>query len=203
MSEARDWFSSATHGFLEVVGRVRPEHLDQPGLGEWDVRALLGHTTRAFLTIETYLVGDAADLPTGLTAVEYYQAARPVLREGSGIAERGRQAGRDLGEDPVGAAQQIARRVLSLVSRTRDDAVLTTPFGTMALGEYLRTRAFELTVHSIDLARAVDAPVPGLLRAACRPAICLAAAAGTSEQAVDALLALTGRRSLPPGFSVL
>ena len=28
----------------------------EPGLGEWDVRSLVGHTSRALLTVETYLV---------------------------------------------------------------------------------------------------------------------------------------------------
>ena len=28
---------------------------ERPGLGEWDIRALVGHTSRSLLTVEIYL----------------------------------------------------------------------------------------------------------------------------------------------------
>ena len=80
---------------------------------------------------------------------------------------------------------------------------MTTPFGTMTLTAYLPTRAFELTVHGLDLARAVEvAPCTDLALAA-RAALSLVAALATTDQAVSALLALTGRHGLPEGFSLL
>jgi hypothetical protein len=46
-ADAADWFVGTT----ALVG----DRWNQPGLGEWDVRALVGHTSRSFLTVETYL----------------------------------------------------------------------------------------------------------------------------------------------------
>ena len=39
----------------------------EPGLGEWDVRSLVGHTSRALLTVETYLASPAEVVKVGST----------------------------------------------------------------------------------------------------------------------------------------
>ena len=46
--------------------------MDEPGLGEWDVRSLVGHTSRALLTVETYLSRPAEVVEVESTA-EYYR----------------------------------------------------------------------------------------------------------------------------------
>ena len=46
-ADAAQWFVTTT---ALVDGRW-----DAPGLGEWDVRSLVGHTSRSLLTVETYL----------------------------------------------------------------------------------------------------------------------------------------------------
>jgi hypothetical protein len=71
------------------------------------------------------------------------------------------------------------------------------------LSEYLRTRVFELIVHSIDLSRAtgiaVNVPESGLaLAAGLATGITVSRGFGP-----DLLLALTGRASMPEGFSVV
>ena len=48
-------FEQAADFYLATVDRIRPDQWDQPGLGVWSVRDLVGHTSRAFLTVETYL----------------------------------------------------------------------------------------------------------------------------------------------------
>jgi hypothetical protein len=69
---------------------------------------------------------------------------------------------------------------------------------------YLPTRTFELTVHTLDLVGALGVAAPPVLDepvAACLELAAAAAARGASGAAV--LLALAGRRGLPPGFSVV
>lgn len=74
----------------------------------------------------------------------------------------------------------------------------------MTLAGYLPTRVFELTVHGIDLARALDVDPPVTLG----PGIGLSCAlagdlAADSPDAVAVLMALTGRTELPRGFTLL
>ena len=48
-------FSSAAGSYLELLGDIRDDQWDLPGLGVWTVRDLAGHTARAILTVENYL----------------------------------------------------------------------------------------------------------------------------------------------------
>ncbi len=197
------WFTTAAAGFLQVTDRIGRDALGNPGLGVWDVRSLLGHTTRAFLTTESYVRPGVAGSVELATPADYYRSVRAKVTDPGQVAERGRQAGQALGDDPTSAVHGIAGRVLPLVEATPDDCLVDTPFGTMTLDGYLPTRAFELTVHGIDLARATGQDVPEALRAATLPALELGVAIASPDQRVALLLASTGRGALPGGFTVL
>ncbi|MDQ0096006.1 hypothetical protein [Paeniglutamicibacter psychrophenolicus] len=69
---SRQAFADATQWFVQTSALVRGRR-DQPGLGEWDVRALVGHTSRALLTVETYLARPAQAVDVA-SAAEYFQA---------------------------------------------------------------------------------------------------------------------------------
>ncbi len=200
--DTREWFAIATVGFERVLDKIAPEHLLQPGLGEWDVRSLLGHTTRSYLTLKSYL--GATPVPLVLDSpTAYYRAAATQLADPAQVAQRGRDAGAALGEDPVAAARVLIAEVLALVAKSPDEASVATPLGGMSLRDYLPTRAFEITVHGMDLARAVGQPSPEELVAAAGPALALAASLADANQTVELLLAATGREPLSAGFSVL
>jgi uncharacterized protein (TIGR03083 family) len=198
----RPVFERAAHFFVATTSLVGPERWERPGLGEWSVRDLVGHTSRALLTVETYL-GRPAEAVEALTPVDYFLKVR-TLTGGSPaqVAQRGREAGAALGPDPGGAVREIADRVLALVARTDEAQLITTPVGGMRLGAYLPTRTFELVVHTLDLATAINTPAqppPEALAASLEIAAGLALHSG---RGVEALLALTGR-PLPSGFSVV
>jgi hypothetical protein len=120
------------------------------------------------------------------------------------LATGGREAGASLGANPVEFVAELARRTSELVEATDDGAALSTQPGTITLVGYLPTRALELTVHSLDLARALGVEVPDSLRpavaASCRIAGCVAA---ELPNASDFLLLLTGRSDVPNGLSVI
>jgi uncharacterized protein (TIGR03083 family) len=203
----REDFRRAAEGFVDVMRRVPPDGWEGPGLGVWTVRDLAGHTSRALLTVESYLDPSTTTSSPSLADADAYFAAAAAAgahTDPDAIAERGRQSGRALGDDPAGTAAAIRQRVLALVESADDAAVVTTPLNTMTLIGYLPTRTFELVVHTLDLAAAVGVPVPAGLD---RPMISCLAQAGRlavrQGQAPDVLLALTGRRPLPDGFSVL
>lgn len=207
-------FVDAAEGLVELAGRLRPGDWERPGLGVWDVRALVGHASRSLTTIEEYL-GQPAVEPWLADAVEYFLATRAFLagdtagdeeeraRRDLAIAERGRQAGRALGEDPVTVLGELADRVTALVAETPDEALVATRLGTLRLNEYLPTRTFELAVHSLDLARALELAVPESLGPAIATSLELAARiAARTPQAPEFLLVLTGRRA-GDGLSVV
>ena len=52
-AESRRAFDDAADWYLATVALVG-DRWQQPGLGEWSVRDLVGHASRSFLTIETY-----------------------------------------------------------------------------------------------------------------------------------------------------
>ncbi|ABS05597.1 uncharacterized protein (TIGR03083 family) [Kineococcus radiotolerans] len=190
-AEAADWFVRTT----ALVG----ERWDRPGLGEWDVRALVGHTSRSLTTVETYLAQPAAAVEVD-SAVGYFRATS-ALAAGPGVAQRGRDAGAALGADPAAAVAALAARVVPLVAARSGEERLTTIAGGMRLRDYLPTRTFELVVHTTDLATALGLPAeppPRAARAALDLVTALALAGG---RAGALLLAATGRTA--PGTSVL
>lgn len=193
-------YAEAGRWFVEVVDLVG-DRWSAPGLGEWDVRSLVGHASRSFVTVETYLGQPAVEVEVD-TALDYYRAARAIAA-GPGVAERGVAAGLTLGDDPVAEVADVAGRVISDVTMLTGDELLTTIVGGMRLADYLPTRVFELAVHGCDLCRALDLPldVPEL---PARQALALIGGlAAWDGVAGAALLALTGRGPLPDGFSVM
>jgi hypothetical protein len=124
---------------------------------------------------------------------------------GSGAAatvERGRQAGRDLGDDPGAAIEQLLTRALDDVAGAGDPLIAVIGGLGIRLSAYLQTRVFELTVHSLDIAAAAgvtaDLP-PEALEAAAVLATRISVALGEGD---TVLRALTGRAPLPRPFSV-
>jgi uncharacterized protein (TIGR03083 family) len=200
--DVRRCFAAAAEGFVTVVSGIG-DRWSAPALGEWSVRDLVGHTSRALSTVETYLAE-----PPGVVVIrdplEYLMAARGPLVNSAEVAQRGRDAGLALGDDPVGAVRNLVSRVTALVAASPDDAPVTTRLGCASLLAYLPTRTFELTVHGLDLVAALGADRPAVFDAPIIASIELAAAtAARGSDAAAVLLALTGRRGLPAGFSVI
>ena len=198
--DARRAFADAGHWFVRTVALVA-DRWDEPGLGDWDVRALVGHTSRAFLTVETYL-DRPAEVVEVASAADYFRAARPAAA-GPDVALRGREAGTALGDDPATAVAAIADRVTRLVDTRNGDELVTTIVGGMRLGDYLPTRTFELVVHTADLAAALAEPLDVPATATTQALRIVSDLAVEDGRAGPLLLAATGRTGLPEGYSVL
>ena len=93
---------------------------DGPGLGEWDLRSLVGHASRSLITVSTYLQ-TTAEREDIATPQEYYARVNPdgARYRCRGVVERGRQAGRDLGDDPAATVDGLVSRVLGELRRRR------------------------------------------------------------------------------------
>ncbi|MGH9081787.1 MAG: maleylpyruvate isomerase N-terminal domain-containing protein [Acidimicrobiales bacterium] len=203
-------FADAAVGLVELTSQVPAGAWGLPALGEWDIRALVGHASRALSTVESYL-GRPGEHPTLDGPVAYFCAALPEEADPErrrqldrAIADRGRQSGAELGENPAAAVAEMANRVCALVDTADDDAPVATAVGAMTLAGYLPTRTFELAVHSLDLARALALPVPATMGPAIAASCELAGRlAAQRPDAADLLLLLTGRSHLRDGLSVV
>ena len=198
--DSRRAFADAAAWFTRITSFVG-QRWEQPALGEWDVCALVGHTSRSFLTVEEYLAQPAAGVDLE-TAADYYRATRQLAR-GPGVAVRGRQAGAALGDAPATAVEQLATRVLQVLDGCDGCELVTTIAGGMRLDAYLPTRVFELAVHTTDLAAALGLPADVPATAARQALELVAELAAGDGLAGPLLLATTGRGALPPEFSVL
>jgi uncharacterized protein (TIGR03083 family) len=198
----REAYESAAKWFVNTVEQIGATQWEQPGLGVWTVRDLVGHTSRALLTVELYLAQPAAQREV-IRPVDYFLRAQAGLADPASVAARGRAAGVALGPDPSAAVRDIAARVLAQVETTADEVLVSTPVGGMRLIDYLPSRIFELAVHTLDIAAALPVMVTLPEPVAAVALHLLAALALHPDKAAALLLAATGRRALPAGFWVL
>ena len=197
-------FASAAQSFAALVHDIPPGRWEGPGLGEWDLRSLVGHASRSLITVSTYL-NSAAEHEDVTSAQDYYAKIRVYASKlgAADIVERGRQAGRDLGDDPAATIDRLVSQVVGELADAGDPLISVIGGLGIRLSNYLPTRTFELAVHGLDIARAVDisfAPPPDVLEDATVLAARIAAVEGDAEAV---LMALTGRSALPPSFSVV
>jgi uncharacterized protein (TIGR03083 family) len=195
-------FIEASALFVDTSFSVPADHWDRPALGEWSIRDLVGHTSRALLNVETYLARSGAGIDIH-DAVEYFLGALGDSADDAAVAERGRLAGAALGDEPADAIRVMAARVVPAVEQAPDDAVVGTPWGGMRLIDYLPTRVFELSIHTLDLAAALDIAchLPSSASMVTWELIAQLARRGGSEN--DVLRATTGRSALGRTYSVL
>jgi len=185
-----DAFSQASGFLVAAVTLVPSSEWDAPGLGSWNLRELVGHANRGQTTVVDYLIRPQPPQPRGSS---YFDEAA--------IAERGRQAVADLGVDIAATIATTSGQVTELVGRTPPEATIGSPAGTMTLRDYLPSRIAELTIHGLDVVRAIGGQL-GAPRAAMEQS--LAFVTQRSLRRGDAevvLLALTGRDVLPAGYS--
>ncbi|WP_324652015.1 maleylpyruvate isomerase N-terminal domain-containing protein [Georgenia sp. H159] len=200
-------FLDCAQAYAGLVRLVRDEDWDRPALGVWDVRALVGHTTRALTTVVEYLDQPAPDAADVLSAADYFHrflTSPDRAGANEAVAARGVAAGAELGSDPAAYVGALVVDVRTALGQVPSGRLVTTRFGPLRLEEYLRTRTFELVVHGLDLLRAIGASADLLPPAALAEALELAAqTAARSGHAAVVLSALTGRTELPAGFAVV
>lgn len=186
---SREAYKLAVGFFLDTVAVIKPDQWENNALGVWNLRDLVGHTARAITNVELY-----AKVGAG---------GRTVDRANSeAVVERGREAGRQLGDDPLVAVRAHAERVLAFMDGIPDDHTLDAVAGNMTLLGYLPSRVQELTTHSIDIARTIGheaEPPDECLRVSLYWYVDRLIQRGTG---VEVVLALTGREPLPDGFNV-
>jgi hypothetical protein len=200
--DVRESYLRAAESFATLVDHLPADGYDGPGLGVWDLRALVGHASRSLVTVLTYLDRPAASATVG-SAVDYYAQGVLATVDPAAVVERGRAAGAALGDDPAAAVRALLSTVRARLPDYRDDYVLETIAGPMRLGDYLPTRTFELVVHGLDVAGATGVAASYDEAVLADATVLAARIAVRTGRGAEVLLALTGRASLPAGFSVV
>ena len=197
----RETFAEAARTFADLVPRIPDDRWNGPGLGEWDLRSLVGHTSRSLVTVQTYL-DQPAETEEVPSPAAYYVTVAGL--DNAAVADRGRQAGLALGENPAQFVDALAHRVLELVE-SAGNPLIHTGAGGMRLENYLSTRTLELVVHSLDIAAAVpDIEPPAFSDQVLGEVASVAATAAVLRgRGVELMLALTGRATLSRGFSIV
>ncbi|MBL7257730.1 maleylpyruvate isomerase N-terminal domain-containing protein [Paractinoplanes lichenicola] len=199
----RRTYRSAAVTFVDLVGRVPADRLDGPGLGDWSLRALIGHTlSSALVQVPTVLGTPTA--PVNVAAPEgYFAFVRDVPAEVYAAALAASEVDAHDSAASIDDAGALAGRATQALAAVGDDDVVSTPVGGMRVRDWLPTRTFELVVHGTDVALAADVPVEFDPAAASEATLLAAKIAVALGDGPVVLRALTGRASLPGTFSVV
>ena len=206
-------FNDAADWLVALVAVVPASAWDAPGLGEWTVRDLVGHVGRALSTVVEYHSSQLGE-PELHSPSDYYRnltLSGPGAAElNASVAERGRLAGAELGDDPVASVTALRDTAVALVNDSDPDSLCSSRGGSMRLRDYLPTRTLELVIHGLDLDRALRnvgvADVPSVPGDALSQTLHLLADVATVRGSVNAsalVMAMTGRGGLPQEYSVL
>lgn len=202
---SRSAFIGAATWFADTVAELdlTPPGWEAAALGVWSRRDLVGHTSRALLTVEDYLRLEPSS--STLETIDYYRVVRSGRADPDDVAERGRRAGVDLGPSLPEAVRSIVDRAADLIIRQPADALVSTPVGDWTLAAYLPTRIFELVVHTLDLRRAagLDGDIPAGPSRAALEVLGILVADSRPEEAPALLTTLTGRSVMTTIYSVL
>jgi uncharacterized protein (TIGR03083 family) len=204
----RRTYRAAAVSFADLVSRLPADRWDAPGLGEWTLRELVGHTVGSALRqVPAVLAGTGGTVTLG-SPQEYWTFARTAPADLHATAtaastDDARETGGWLGDDATGRVNELAGQATAALAATRDDDIVTTPAGGMRVRDWVPTRTFELVVHGLDIAAAAAVPfepAPDAVAEAVTQAARIAAAVGDGPAV---LRALTGRTALPERFSVV
>jgi uncharacterized protein (TIGR03083 family) len=201
-------YLAAAQVFADLVSQVPDQMWESPGLGVWSLRELVGHTSTAALSGVLTTLDKPAQRIVIASPEAYYAIGRTldpsVYAAAVAAATASASAHAEaLGVDPASTVRALVKDVAIRLNSADGEQLVQSAAGGMQLSAWLATRTFELTVHTLDIAAATGiaaTPTPKALADAASLAARIAATVGTCE---TVLRALTGRSTLPNGFSVL
>ena len=201
-------YLAAAQVFADLVSHVPDRMWESPGLGVWSLRELVGHTSTAALSGVLTTLDKPAQTMAIASPEAYYAIGRTLDPSVYAAAVAAATASASthaeaLGIDPAFAVRALVKKVAIRLNSADGAQLVQSAAGGMQLSAWLATRTFELTVHTLDIAAATGiaaTSTPKALADAASLAARIAATVGTGE---TVLRALTGRGTLPKGFSVL
>ena len=199
---SKEAYRAAATFFAETVAQIKQSQWDDPGLGVWSVRDLVGHTYNSLVRIPQFATQRADKVDVESAAKHYHISLAPDGAD-EAIAQGGREAAKMLGEDPIATVSKAVGEALKVLDETPDGTIIKYNNGGIRLEDYLVTRVLELTVHTLDVQSATGIAIPPP-DPALRTALHLLADLGAdSGHGGELALLATGRGVIPDRFSVL
>ncbi len=189
-----DPFQEAAEAAVLLVEQVTD--FDRAAIGSWSIGGLVGHMTRALLTPAAYMAEPAPGAVDLQDAAAYIAAYLQRRHQDPGLDAAVAARGTAAAATDAGAIKRAHADLLVALDAVPAGRIVATPFGSIRLEDYLRTRTMELVVHSLDLANAIDVewePPASALRDVLSLLGEIAMATGRGSQVV---LALSGRTVL-------
>lgn len=185
------------HAVADLMAQVTD--FSSPGLGSWDVEALMRHTTRALSTLgDNHAAAPAEGIPLDDAAAYFcaYLDARDADPDGvdAAVAERARsEAGDVAAEALANHVRTSADEILERVGAADPTTPVPTRMGALRLADYVRTRLAELVIHGLDLSAATGIPLDVSEPALCDTLDLLSTVAVRRGGGGDLIRLLTGR----------
>ncbi|MFI7546726.1 maleylpyruvate isomerase family mycothiol-dependent enzyme [Actinoplanes sp. NPDC049599] len=204
----RRTYRAAAVSFADLVSRLPADRWDQPGLGDWSLRDLVGHTVSSALRqVPRVLAAPGGEVSIG-SPQHYWTFARAAPAEMYAAATAAssadaRETGKWLGDAAAARVSELAGQATAALAAAGDDDVVATPAGGMRVRDWVPTRTFELVVHGLDVAAAAGVPFELALDAVTESLTQAAQVAVAAGDGPLVLRALTGRSRLPEHFSVV
>lgn len=155
---ARDGVVAQHRIFDALVDSIDADVFDGPTrLGDWTVAQLVAHLTLSMTAIARYLTGEPAPAPT-MDVRAWADGCAPAA---ASVDERATAMAAETRPAELRGALRTARSdaEAALAGLPASSFVVQARFGAMRLPDYLATRCVEATVHTLDLAAALDIDV--------------------------------------------
>lgn len=195
-------YRAAAVSFADLATRL-PADLSRPGLGDWSIGLLVGHTVTSGLRQVPSVLGTPAEEIAVDSAEGYWAAARSAPAEMIAVAQKesSEDAARSFAE--LGDVGALVGQATSALAAAGDDDLVTSAIGGMRVRDWIPTRTLELVVHGLDLSSAAGVPFEPPPAAVAETAALLARIAAAVGDGPEVIRALTGRGTLPAGFTVV
>jgi Mycothiol maleylpyruvate isomerase N-terminal domain len=190
-ADVRVAYEQALMWFVGTVVGIDADRWNAPANDRFTVAELVGLAAHGCEQLLAHLDAPvAANRFVGRTGRTRAMFARPVPTMHLDLVDRAEDTLRALGPDVPAGVWRLGDRVLHRLAATADDAPCTTPLGTSRLVDELPRRVGELTVHTLDLGKAIGPgePTPPPL-----PVEVTLSFVDALADPVKAILALTGR----------
>src|SRR4051812_40606319 len=130
----RRTYRAAAVSLADLVSRLPAQSWEGPGLGDWTVRELVGHTVSSALRQVPLVLATPADTVTLGSPEDYWAFARsapPELVAAATAASSAdaRETGDWLGADAAARVSELAGAATAALAAAPDDEVVTTAAG--------------------------------------------------------------------------
>ena len=195
-------FLQAGTFFVDTVDKIGPGQWDEPALGSWNVRDLVGHTSVSFARLAEFCQ-QRADRINITSAAHHYHVGLAVPGANDAIAEKGKESGQRLGDNAAQVIRAAFNETVMVLESVPDDTAIAYPNGGIKLEHYIETRVLELTVHTLDILAATGIEMEPPREALSCTLHVLADLAVDSGFGSQLALLATGRAVAANRFSVL